>query len=289
LPVSDNTAIGHQALRSNTTGYSNTAVGWLTLDGNTTGRANTATGDLALYHNSTGFNNSATGESALTSNTTGSGNTADGLFSLYSNTTGNNNTAIGNKSLFSNTIGKNNTAIGTNTDVNANNFINSTALGNGALITASNQVRIGNANVKSIGGYVNWSNISDGRFKKNVKDNVKALEFIMKLKPVSYNLDITGLNAFTRKNMKAASVKELQANDDAQDIKTKEKIVYSGFVAQDVEKAAKETGYDFSSIDAPKNDNDVHGLRYADFVVPLAKAVQELSEENEELKKELAD
>jgi hypothetical protein len=53
-------------------------------------------------------------------------------------------------------------------------------------------------------------------------------------------------------------------------------MIYSGFVAQDVEKSADETGYDFSGVDAPKNEHDLYGLRYADFVVPLVKAVQEL-------------
>jgi hypothetical protein len=59
--------------------------------------------------------------------------------------------------------------------------------------------------------------------------------------------------------------------------------VYTGFVAQDVEKAAKELGYDFSGVDAARNEKDLYGLRYAEFVVPLVKAVQELSKENDEL------
>ncbi|HNU87209.1 MAG TPA: hypothetical protein PKJ94_02925, partial [Ferruginibacter sp.] len=58
-------------------------------------------------------------------------------------------------------------------------------------------------------------------------------------------------------------------------IDTKEKILYSGFIAQQVEQAAKEAGYDFSGVDKPKNENDLYGLRYAEFVVPLVKAVQE--------------
>ena len=54
----------------------------------------------------------------------------------------------------------------------------------------------------------------------------------------------------------------------------KEKIIQSGFIAQEVEQAAKELGYDFSGVDAPKNDKDFYGLRYAEFTVPLVKAVQ---------------
>jgi hypothetical protein len=56
-------------------------------------------------------------------------------------------------------------------------------------------------------------------------------------------------------------------------------------IAQEVEEAAKEIGYDFSGVDRPKSENDFYGLRYAEFTVPLVKAVQELNEQNEQLKK----
>ncbi|HHZ64574.1 MAG TPA: T9SS type A sorting domain-containing protein [Flavobacteriales bacterium] len=49
-----------------------------------------------------------------------------------------------------------------------------------------------------------------------------------------------------------------------------------------MEEAAKELGYDFSGVDAPKNDKDFYGLRYAEFVVPLVKAMQEQQEQIEE-------
>ena len=54
-----------------------------------------------------------------------------------------------------------------------------------------------------------------------------------------------------------------------------EKIRMSGFLAQDVEAAAKKIGYDFNGVDVPKNDKSLYGLKYAEFVVPLVKAVQE--------------
>jgi trimeric autotransporter adhesin len=51
--------------------------------------------------------------------------------------------------------------------------------------------------------------------------------------------------------------------------------------------------YGFSSGDKPKNSGDYYGLRYAEFVVPLVRAVQELNnkviEENKQLKEELAE
>jgi hypothetical protein len=48
--------------------------------------------------------------------------------------------------------------------------------------------------------------------------------------------------------------------------------------------AAKELGYDFSGVDKPKNEKDFYGLRYAAFVVPLVKAVQEQQQIIDELK-----
>jgi trimeric autotransporter adhesin len=60
-----------------------------------------------------------------------------------------------------------------------------------------------------------------------------------------------------------------------------EKIKMTGFVAQDVEKAAREAGYDFSGVQKPANPDDLYSLRYAYFVVPLVKAVQELNSQND--------
>ena len=54
-------------------------------------------------------------------------------------------------------------------------------------------------------------------------------------------------------------------------------------IAQEVEQAASEIGYIFSGVDKPENENSLYGLRYAEFVVPLVKAVQELSSTNKEL------
>jgi trimeric autotransporter adhesin len=51
----------------------------------------------------------------------------------------------------------------------------------------------------------------------------------------------------------------------------------NGFVAQEVEKVIKKEGYVFHGIEAPQNENDHYGIRYAEFVVPLVNAVQELT------------
>ncbi|HMX78752.1 MAG TPA: hypothetical protein PLG91_00485, partial [Ferruginibacter sp.] len=63
--------------------------------------------------------------------------------------------------------------------------------------------------------------------------------------------------------------------DMQQAAREKEQLVQSGFIAQEVEAAAKSLGYNFSGIDRPRNEKDLYGLRYAEFVVPLVKAMQE--------------
>ncbi len=60
------------------------------------------------------------------------------------------------------------------------------------------------------------------------------------------------------------------------------KTYQTGFIAQEVEATAQKLGFDhFHGVDAPKNENDHYGLRYAEFVVPLVKSVQELSAQND--------
>ena len=59
--------------------------------------------------------------------------------------------------------------------------------------------RIGNSpSVTSIGGYANWSNVSDARFKTNIKENTPGLNFINKLRPVTYNMDMDAIARFKK-------------------------------------------------------------------------------------------
>jgi trimeric autotransporter adhesin len=293
--VSELTAIGNNALVSNTTGYNNTAVGSGSLLSNTSGLWNTSIGGNALLNNTSGLENTAVGVKSLQDNTFGEGNTAVGVKSLDSNINGRGNVGIGAGALRSNKYGVYNVGIGTTTgDSNQNgsyntflgfgarpfsdNFNNATAIGHGATTTASDQVRLGNYLVTSISGYTGWTNISDKRFKKDIQQNVPGLSFIKKLKPVTYHLDMDAI-AGLLKTPDSLRKKESEL--------LKGKILQTGFIAQEVEAAAKELNYDFSGVDAPKNENDFYGLRYAEFVVPLVKAVQELEEQNTLLKSEI--
>ncbi|MFI5172318.1 MAG: tail fiber domain-containing protein [Chitinophagales bacterium] len=293
------TAIGNNALYTNSTGNSNVAVGHQTMYYNSTGTQNTATGNDALRTNSTGTNNTAMGFQSLFANTVGNFNTAFGNATLANNTTGIYNTAAGNISLNSNTTGSYNTAyghssgnvystnaqctfLGYDADQDVSALTNSTAVGAASRISASNQVRIGSSTVTSIGGFANWTNVSDGRYKENVQENVPGLEFITELNPVTYTLDVNGISSFLHEDEHGDEIGD--SDRDAINKKAREdksKIVYSGFIAQDVEAAANKIGYDFSGVDKPENENSLYGLRYAEFVVPLVKAVQELNSLNQ--------
>jgi hypothetical protein len=284
-----NTAIGIESLYNNTTSMNNTAIGSVVLYNNTTGDSNTAIGSSALQSNTTGNENTAIGYKSLIGNTTGYENTAIGTESLPFNETGSYNTAIGYQSFYDNRVGSCNTVIGTWASLFVDNVDNTTAIGYNAKATSSNQARIGSSGVTSIGGYAGWTNFSDKRAKKNIRANVPGLDFINRLQPVTFNLDLGAIDGLLKiDGTKRPGEKELSPElieIDKKAREAKEKIVQTGFVAQDVEEAAKSIGYDFSGVDV--DEVGIYGLRYAEFVVPLVKAVQELSEQNEQLKAQI--
>lgn len=273
-----NIAIGFEALKENISGGTNVAIGGEgTLQNNSTGYSNIAIGTGALHQNTSGYNNIAVGDDALDGNQTGDENTAVGGIAASVNSTGNKNTAIGYWSLSGNNQGDNNTACGYYTAMQSGPIKNNTgAFGYYTIITASDQYRFGNSSVSSIGGYANWTNVSDERFKTNLRENVPGLDFILKLKPVTYNLDVMAINEFLDVPEHLYSERHSQNS-----IIKKSQIVQTGFIAQEVEEAARELGYNFSGVDAPENSESLYGLRYAEFVVPLVKSIQELSEQNE--------
>jgi len=271
---SDNVSFGYGSLLNSLAGIYNTAIGSSALKSNTTsGNYNTAIGSSALYYNTSGVSNTATGTCALYVNTTGSYNTSTGHLAL-NNTTGSFNTAIGYYA-------------GGN---NPGDLTNTTSIGYQATATASNQVRIGNSSVTSIGGYANRSNISDGRAKKNIKADVPGLDFINLLQPITYNLDLDAMDNLLGIDKAKKDKLEKDMPQDLKDKtekakKAKEAQVQTGFVAQDVEKTAKSIGYNFSGVVA--DEKGIYSLSYAEFVVPLVKAVQELSAQNEQLQQQI--
>lgn len=263
-PANLNTAFGQNSASSLIAGgVNNTSFGYRSLAANSTGDENTAIGYNALQANTTANYNTAVGKSALFTqggtNVNGS-NTAIGYHTLYENTTGYFNTSLGylagtgGGSVVGNTTGFNNTYLGANSGPTANNFSNATAIGAGTTVNASNKIRLGNAAVTVIEGQVSFSNSSDRRLKHNIKEIEYGLDFIKKLKPVSYKM----------KNL-----------DDRQNW---------GFIAQDIEELVGTTN---AVLTVGEDSLRTLSLRYTDFIAPMVKAMQEQQLEIEQLKAKL--
>ena len=241
---------------------------------------NTVIGDAALSHTITqGDSNTAIGSHALFFDANGYENVAVGATTLYYNTSGKWNTGIGSGAMEYNTTGSSNTGLGAFAGVSSTNtnLTNATAVGFGATVNASNKVRIGNSAVTVIEGQVPFTTPSDGRYKFHVQEDVKGLDFILKLRPVTYQFDVQRFDEKSgRENMVSpAAYREATA------------IRRSGFIAQEVEQAAQSSGYFFSGIIRPNTPNDHYSLSYESFVVPLVKAVQEQQTQIESLQKQI--
>jgi len=100
----------------------------------------------------------------------------------------------------------------------------------------SNRVEIGNTSVGWIGGQVTWSTYSDRRIKNNIRDDIPGLDFILKLRPVTYNLDIHRQNEM----MYSDKVDEMADWPGKYEI---EEQRMTGFIAQEVARAAGELNY----------------------------------------------
>jgi hypothetical protein len=320
-----NLGIGNKSLESNTTGNYNISIGTRALAHNSIGQNNVSIGSASMRDNISGCKSVAIGDSVLysmdfdnanaewnsynvgigyyslhnlnpTATNNGVRNTSIGSFALYQSTTGRYNSCVGYSALdkltsatgntsfgyaAGNTVttGDYNTFLGYATDISAATYTNCVAIGgNGNLgIGASNRVRIGNASITSIGGQVGWTTVSDARLKTNVTEDVTGLNFIMKLRPVTYHYKTDLYN-------KHFNLEDTVDYPEKNDI---EKMKFSGFLAQEVEAAAKSAGYDFSGVDRPGNENDIYGLRYSEFVVPMVKAMQEQQQMIEDLQKKV--
>ncbi|WP_338840825.1 tail fiber domain-containing protein [Flavobacterium ginsenosidimutans] len=250
-----NVGLGSNSLYSNKSGVRNTGIGLQTLYSLTSGDDNIAIGPNAISITKTSKENIGIGNSAL-SNVTGSYNTVNGHWASRFVQTGDLNTVMGYESgLYYGTFESNlmltvksmnsSVLLGANTRPLADNGTNEIVIGTNAIGRGSNTVMIGDSKITSIGGYTAWSNYSDSRLKKDIATSTYGLNFINKLRPVTYKM------------------------------KTGTTDLQSGFIAQEVETAANSIGYKFSGIVKPQNDSDYYSLRYSEFVVPLVKAVQE--------------
>lgn len=249
--------------------------GWNTFFKNPIGidSFNMAIGIGTLYEVSTGGANN------------GGGNTAVGNYSLYENTSGYENTALGVGAGYYSTTGHTNTFLGRSTGNSSTpTFSNMTALGYSAKPTDQNTIRLGNSYITDVEAFAPYTDLSDGRYKLNVQANVPGLDFIRRLRPVTYHLDVNSIAEHLKEDyMPDNNGRMVKVEPDSFTIasrKQKSEVLNTGFIAQEVESAAQDIGYDFFGVKKPSNEESFYGLRYAQFTVPIVKAIQELDTQN---------
>jgi hypothetical protein len=123
-------------------------------------------------------------------------------------------------------------------------FASCIVIGQGAASTANNHIRIGNSQTLATTP-VSWTVISDRRAKWDIKDSPLGLDFIKKLRPVSY----------------------FKKNDE------NKKTEY-GFIAQEVEASLKKVGDNNNGV-IYKDPEGNYGMRYNDIIPITVKAIQE--------------
>lgn len=123
-------------------------------------------------------------------------------------------------------------------------------------------------------------NPSDEREKYDIFNSDLGLEFIKKLRPVSYKWK--SAKTIVSSSVTFDDVGNKIVNDTTSSLPGKRN--HYGLIAQEVEQVLN--GKDFAGF-IRDQEADVYALRYGEFISPIIKAVQELSEENDYLKNKL--
>ena len=292
-----NTSVGDRSLRDNVAGSRNSAFGDYALTNNITGQDNVAFGANVIQQTLHASNNTAIGYGAMhffkddknknneDTYTRGYRNTAigtqvmqDGKNASYSTflgsyagryVEGDYNVGLGASSMYNLTTGERNVGVGGNTNrvvkTGSDNiaigysagptgdFKNTVSLGSNAHALGNNEVQIGDDS-QTVYTHNALQQRSDKRSKKDITETKLGLDFIKQLKPVDYKYK----------------------NSDKQQ---------HGLIAQDI--VGLESEFGGVSNHKENGGEDLYNVAYTELIAPLIKSVQELSQEVEELKKEL--
>jgi hypothetical protein len=293
-----NTAVGSRAGTALTTGSENQLFGKGAGDGITTGQYNHIFGMNAGSTFDTESHNVAFGLSALGSTiaggeyntaignvagdaiTSGDANTCVGYQAGGAITEGSENVFVGRTAGDSCTTGSNNILLGVGINPSSNSGDHCLGLGNNFGV-AANDFSFGKASnvvTNDFDADANWSRSSDARKKREIYDQELGLDFINDLRTVRFQWKPS--NEFPK-----------EWNDYSEKNNMDTSVIMHGFIAQEVKEAldkhANEKDKNFSGWKEGE-DGMQHTSREM-FVIPLIKAVQELSAEVKELKAKLED
>ena len=302
-----NVAIGFRAGETLTTGANNTILGYGAMDAchiNTeecvaigVNAMGYAAGSAKCYRNvAIGVQamggaalddaeyNHAIGYGALNALTSGKSNVAIGFLAGETVTTGGNNVLIGRSAGSYDgadlTTGTRNTCIGHFTKVSASDVADEIVIGYYATGQGHNTVTFGDdSNVLSCSvENTSWSNPSDVRHKEDIQDQTVGLDFINDLRPVTYLWK-------KRKDIP----KEHRAYKEGSDERVMGGKYNHGFIAQEVKEAIDKhsdikEGFSMWGVDATE---DTQRIAPSALIPMLTKAIQELSQQVEDLKKKV--
>ena len=266
--ISYNTAVGYYAGGALSTGKFNTFLGYqagMTSTNSGTGDSNTAIGYIAGNSMTSAANNVLIGRNAGDLISTGGGNVCVGA------DTG----STGSANLES---GSDNIIIGNLAQVAAHNQSNSICIGHN-IAASANDFSFGKASNVVTNDFdtdANWSRSSDVRKKREIYDQNLGLDFINDLRTVSFQWKPS--NEFPK-----------EWNDYSEENTMNTDVVMHGFIAQEVKEALdKHASERDSNFSGWKEGED--GMQHTSremFVIPLIKAVQELSSKVTELQEEI--
>jgi len=253
----ENVGVGTNTIARVTYGTYNAAFGGTAGFNVTTGTHNNLFGYLAGYNITTGNNNTCIGNQAGRSATTSNYLTAIGYGSLYS-TTGGYNVAYGAESGYDVSTGEYNTIIGHQAANSGTNDLtsgsNNTLIGYQSAASSSsvsNEITLGNSSISSLRCQVQTiSSLSDERDKTNIEPLQAGLDFVERLKPVSFTW-----------NMRDGG---------------KVGIEETGFIAQDLQQVQQETGINIPNLVFDENPERLEAS-YGTLVPALVQAIKDLS------------
>lgn len=248
-------AVGQRALRSATSGRDNVMLGSFAGDGHSSSVQTVMIGVNAGRCNNND-NGLGIGVDALCAGGFGTENTAIG-FRAQRYGSGVKNISIGSYA---------------NTNINLNFTL---AIGRNTCVGSSYHMIWGgpnNSRCNCVWG--GWSYFSDARDKTDVEtlNSNLGLNFIRRLRPVKYNWDNRHL--YVEKCGYEFGTKDGTLTDDKE---------HYGVIAQELRQTLNEIGEEFGGL-LHNEQEDSYRVRYAEFIAPLTKAIQELDQRTQALK-----
>lgn len=291
----ENVAVGNNVFRLSLQGNQSVAIGHNALEKAEYQSYNVVIGAYA-------FNKFA--QNGVSSNLGGNwdGNIQIGAWSAYNRTTGKNNTGIGYASAYNATSGNDSIFIGKSSgrDTNSGSAVtqvdNCVIIGNDATFNTTtpdneivigydaqgqgdNTVAMGNTSMTACKAQVSWTTYSDSRIKRNVASTDIGLDFINRLNPVKYQpvnpADYPEAIKDRRFSDKTFQIGEREHTVSADARPADDDGIRHGLVAQEVKTVLDDLGIESDIWN--ESSNGKQGIKYETLVVPLIKAVQELS------------